>query len=193
MSAPSLAVQQNGVNQVSGDNYNTYQQFCVTVAQLKGFIGLSNMMVYVQGFSAALDGGQGTFYWNSSGIIPDDNGVTAVVPNGAASGEWIRIQSPTVDTYNYQVPINGFSVTIPNYTNTVILNPAGALASGTVIMPALVFDGQYVSITSSQTISTFTVSPNSGQTVIGAPTVITNITPVKFIYRAAIKTFFRGG
>jgi hypothetical protein len=193
MSAPVLTAYQNGYNQVSGDQLNTFSQWCSTVSQLKGFIGLSGMFVYVEGFTAALDGGQGWFYWNASGSAPDDGGVTTVVPNGAGSGEWNRIQGPTVDTYSYLTPVTGFTITFPNYTNTLILNPLAGLATGTIIFPALLFDGQYISISSSQTISTLTLTPNSGQTIIGAPTTITNTSSIKFIYRAANKTFYRGG
>lgn len=193
MSAPQLTAYQNGVNQVSGDQLNTFVSWCQTVAQLRGFIGLTGMMVALEGFSSSLDGGQGQFYWNPTGNAPDDGGVTTVVPNGAGAGEWSRIQGPTVDIYSYQVPLTGFSITVPNYTNALILNPAGTLSTGTVIMPALLFDGQYISISSSQTITTLTISPNSGQTVIGAPSTITSISPVKFIYRVANKTFYRGG
>lgn len=91
MSAPLLAVYQNGKNQVSGDAFNTFTQWCVNVAQLRGLVGLSNIMVYIEGFTTAGDGGQGPFYWNSGGTSPDDNGITTVIPNGAANGCWSRL------------------------------------------------------------------------------------------------------
>lgn len=193
MSAPTLSVYQNGVNQVSGDQLNTFTQWCVNVSQLRGLTGKSNMMVYMQGFNSALDGGQGLFYWNAGGTAPDDNGVTTVVPNGAASGEWNRIGSASIDNYSYIVPVTGFSVTIPNYTNALILDPATTLATGTVVMPALLYDGQTISISSSQTITALTISPNAGQTVIGVPTTMSSTTPARFIYRATNKKFYRGG
>lgn len=191
MAAPSNVVNQNGISQVSADNLNTYVQFDITVSQLRSFIGITNMMVYVQGFTSATDGGQGMFYWNSTSNATDDGGLTAVVPSGSGSGAWLRIQNPTVETYSYQIPITGFSILFPSYTNALILNPAGTLATGTVTMPVSLFDGQRVEITSSQTISALTLTPNSGQTIFGAPTSITSTTPVAFIYRAAIKSFFR--
>lgn len=91
MSSPQLTVYQNGVNQVSGDQFNTFTQWCVNVAQLRNLVGVSNMLVYIQGFSVPNDGGQGNFYWNAGGTSPDDNGVTTVVPNGSASGCWSRL------------------------------------------------------------------------------------------------------
>jgi len=197
MSAPALTQYQNNVGQVSGDQFNTFGQWCVNAAQLRTLTGLSNMMVYMQGFSSALDGGQGQFYWNSASTAADDGGITTVVPNGSSSGAWNRITAPDVQNYSYQVPLTGFSITIPNYTNTLILNPAGTLATGTIIMPASVYDGQIVAVTSSQTITSLTYTPNSGvvmppsQTIIGAPTTITSTTPAKFIYKASLKTFFR--
>lgn len=105
MTAPSLTVQQNGLLQVSGDNYNTYAQTCNIVADLRGFIGVSGVQVYMRGYTAIGDGGQGWFYWNASGIAADDAGVTTVVPNGAATGEWTRITDQSALTlYNTVTP-----------------------------------------------------------------------------------------
>ena len=191
MSAPQLAQYQNGVNQVSGDQLNTFQQWCVNAAQLRTLTGLSNMMVYMQGFSTALDGGQGLFYWNAASTAADDGGLTTVVPNGSSSGAWNRIFFPDIQNYSYLVPVTSFSTTIPSYTNTLILNPASTLAAGTVIMPAALFDGQLLAITSSQTITALTLAAQAGQTIVGTATTITSTTPIKFIYRAANKTFYR--
>lgn len=91
MSAPQLTAYQSGLNQVSGDQFNTFLEGCDNMSQLRGFIGLVGMKVMVGGFSANNDGGEGIFYWNATGTGPDDNGVTNVVPNGSAIGCWTRL------------------------------------------------------------------------------------------------------
>lgn len=94
MPAPALAVQINGGSPVSGDNLNTYEQTCDNVAELRGFVGVTGVQVYIRGTTTANDGGQGPFYWNSTGTAPDDNGVTTIVPTGVGTngGEWTRVQ-----------------------------------------------------------------------------------------------------
>lgn len=190
MSAPALSSYINGSGQVSADNLNTFIQSCNTIAELRAFIGLPGIQIYVKGFISIADGGQGFFYWNASGG-GTDNGTTNIVPSGAASGAWNRIINTLVIPYTYLVPITGFSTTIPNYVNEIVLNPVGTLATGTIIMPATAYDGQPVRISSSQTITTLTVSANSGQSISGAPTTITSITPFGFIYRLANTTWYR--
>ncbi len=175
MSAPSNVVQYNGITQVSADNLNSYLQFDIAVSQLRSFVGITNMMVYLQGFSSAGDGGQGVFYWNAANAATDDGGLTTVVPYGVSSGGWNRLNPLSVD----------------KYTNTVIINAAGTLATGTIIMPSALFDGQYITFTSNQTITALTLTPNAGQTVNGTATTLNATTPVKFIYRLANKNFYR--
>lgn len=81
------------------------------------------------------------------------------------------LKSPTTltscPTYSRQAPVTGFSITIGNLINRLILVPAGALATGTVTMPATPTDGQEVTVASSQTITALTVQANAGQTIDG--------------------------
>lgn len=93
MTAPSLNVYQNGVNQVSGDQLNTFAQTCNIVTDLRAFIGTSGVQVYMRGFTSVGDGGQGVFYWNASGTGPDDGGVTNIVPSGSTTGCWTRLNN----------------------------------------------------------------------------------------------------
>lgn len=190
MSAPALTAYQNGVLQVNADGLNSFVQSCDDVTQLRAFVGVPGIQVYLRGLASALDGGQGMFYWNASSIAAD-NGVTVIVPSGAATGAWNRITQVGIAIYNYLVPLTGFSATIANYVNQLILNPAGTLATGTIIMPATAYDGQVVGVSSSQTVTTLTVSANSGQSINGAPTTITAIAPFAFIYRLANTTWYR--
>ena|ERR1700748_715125 len=95
--------------------------------------------------------------------------------------------------YSLQTPLTGFSITIPNAVNELILSPAGTLATGTIILPSLPQDRQWVGVTSSQTVTALTVSANTGQTVVGAPTTITASTPFSFIYNASGAQWYRIG
>lgn len=191
MVAPSLAAQVNGQGQVSADNLNTYMQTCNIAADLRGFAGLPGIEVYMRGFSAIGDGGQGVFYWNTGSVAADDNGVTTVVPSSSTSGAWTRITSLIASPYSLQVPTTGFSITIGTGVNQLILNPAGTLATGTVIMPLIALNGQPVKISAEQTITALSFSPNVGQTIAGAPNTLVQYTSVNFMYNLANLKWFR--
>lgn len=90
MAAPSLTVQINGQGTVSGDQLNTYEQTCDNVVQLRAFVGVPGMQVYIRGYTAVNDGGQGPFYWNPTATGPDDS-TNVIVPTGISMGAWIRL------------------------------------------------------------------------------------------------------
>ena len=97
--------------------------------------------------------------------------------------------------YSYQTPTTGFSITIGADVTTLILDPAGTLATGTIIMPAAPRNGRIINLSSSQTITALTVSPNTGQSIKNAPTSLTVSTTsgqgYQYIYRAANTTWYR--
>lgn len=93
----------------------------------------------------------------------------------------------------YNVPIAGFTYTIADITNVMVFKPAGLLATGTVKMPATPSDNQVVRITSTQTITALTHSPNAGQTLRGALTTIAADGFGSWSYRAADTTWYRVG
>lgn len=129
MTAPSLTAYSNGISQVSGDNLNTFVQFSGTYAQLKGFSpnpAVPLLTVYMQGYSAPGDGGQGNFYWNT-GTGTDDNGLTSIVPNGSTAGFWSRIGNSSM-SYSPQTVNNaaGVTLTAANVSNQVLLRTGAA-------------------------------------------------------------------
>jgi hypothetical protein len=91
MSVPSHAVQVDGQGPVTADQLNSFIQTCSNVSDARGFIGVSGMLMYLNGYISAGDGGQGMFFWNAGGSAADDGGLTTIVPTGAASGIWSRI------------------------------------------------------------------------------------------------------
>jgi hypothetical protein len=191
MTAPALAVYYNGQGQVGADNLNTFMQTCNTASELRGFAGTTGIEVYMRGFSAIGDGGQGVFYWNVNSTAPDDNGVTTIVPNSQTTGAWTRLSSITTTAYSIQAPSSGFSITIGTGINQLILNPAGTLATGTVIMPLVALAGQTVRISAEQTITALTISANTGQTIVGNPSTLAQFASVSFMYDAPHLKWYR--
>ncbi len=119
----------------------------------------------------------------------------AITPTSVSTGA-ITSSSKRADTsYSLQVPVTGFGITIGNGVYTLILNPAGTLATGTITMPAAPVDGQVVRITSTQNITSLTVSPNAGQTMSNAPTgfsvSLTGSQGYEFIYNLSGTNWFR--
>lgn len=90
MTAPALAAQVQGQASVSADNLNTYVLWCSNTSQLRAFIGLAGMQVYLQGVSAINDGGQGTFVWYATVSHTDDN-ANYIIPSGGGGGGWARL------------------------------------------------------------------------------------------------------
>jgi hypothetical protein len=108
-----------------------------------------------------------------------------------ANGNFINKKSIVDQSYSLQVPVTGFSITIANNITTLLINPAGTLATGTITMPATPIDGQIVQVGSSQIVSSLTVSANAGQTLLGAPTSITPSGGFRYIYNLSGTTWYR--
>lgn len=111
------------------------------------------------------------------------------------NGDFNTKQGVTDTGYSYQTPATGFSITIGNNIQTLILDPAGALLTGTITMPSAPGDGQVVRITCTQNITTLTVAANAGQSIKNAPTgfttSLTGDQGYEFIYLLANTTWYR--
>lgn len=140
MSVPNLTVFQNGQNQVSGDQLNTFTQTATTVANLRTFVGIQGMEVNLQGFTAPNDGGQGQFYWNTISTATDDGGVTTVVPSGVTVGAWIRLGSGSSSIVN-QITNSDGSLTISPSTGNVVAS-LGSYGANTALANATVSSAQ---------------------------------------------------
>lgn len=122
---------------------------------------------------------------NGSDTNPDFN----ITAQGAGSIGLYNWQSDR--SASYQTPGTGFSITIANGVGFLQLDPAGALLTGTITMPAAPTNGQLVGFSSTQTITTLTASPNSGQSIKNAPTTIAGGQGFLYWYRAADSTWYR--
>jgi len=108
------------------------------------------------------------------------------------AGTLISTKARADQSYSLQIPTTGFAITVANTVQQLILKPAGTLATGTVTMPAAPVDGQIVNIATSQTITTLTVSANSGQSMANAfSTTLSAGTGISFIYNLSGTTWFR--
>jgi cytoskeletal protein CcmA (bactofilin family) len=99
---------------------------------------------------------------------------------------------------NYQAPLTGTTVAMNDTDAVLILNPAGTLASLVVDLPPTPLNGQRVKITSTQTITIFTLNPGTaGQLIMNEPTTLTpnttgsGLNGVEYIYYMETLTWFR--
>lgn len=83
--------------------------------------------------------------------------------------------------YEKLVPVNGFAHTIPVATGLCLMTPAGALATGTLTLPAQASDGFQQELVTLQPIAALTIAANAGQTIVGA-TVFALAARVKVVY-----------
>jgi hypothetical protein len=97
---------------------NTVMQAGCYLANLRAFSGLPNQSVYMIGYSAQADGGQGTFCW-SANAGTDDGGVTTIVPYGVTQGCWIRL----VENANIIAPSSLSIIGNPSIAYSPLGNP----------------------------------------------------------------------
>ncbi|HJW41371.1 MAG TPA: hypothetical protein VJ476_09120 [Rhizomicrobium sp.] len=96
-------------------------------------------------------------------------------------------------SYLYQAPTSGFAITAGSAVGRLILDPAGTLASGSITMPAAPKDGQILRLASSQTITALTLTPNTGQSIVGTLSSLTANGFAEYTYRGANTTWYRSG
>jgi hypothetical protein len=108
----------------------------------------------------------------------------------------VAVQSFMLDAgVQFLVPTAGQSLQINNNVANVVMDPAGTLATLTLLMPLVPVDGQHLAIASTQTITALTLTPQAGATIAQNPTAITVSTTtsygLKFIWRASVSKWIR--
>ena len=123
--------------------------------------------------------------------------VSPLLVNNLIGKDWFRLLTLLAGASNLprlsfirQVPLTGFALTIDAVISTLILDPAGTLASGTITMPVNPSDGQIVRVASSKAITSITFSPNTGQAIANAPTSFNAGDGYEFVYAAAQTTWY---
>ena len=102
--------------------------------------------------------------------------------------------APTVAT-NLYVPGTGFNVTVPTPVSEqqwMILQPAGTLATGTITLPLNtgVPDGTQVLVTSTQTITAFTIALNGASAIFGNVSTLTAGAAVCYRFYQATNSWY---
>lgn len=137
---------------------------------------------------------------NLSGTNTGDQTLNSLLPvQTSNSGKFLTTNGtnsswgviPLAQTYSYQTPATGFTITIGAGIAYLVLDPAGTLATGTITMPAAPSDGDVVHISSTQIITSLTISGNSGQTIADTVTSLALGGAVGFLYRTANTTWYR--
>lgn len=89
-------------------------------------------------------------------------------------------------SYSYQTPAAGFAILIGDTVGRLLLNPAGALATGTITLPANPKDGQICKIKSSLAVAALTLNPSAGQTIADPLTALVAGQMYEFTYVASV-------
>jgi len=90
-----------------------------------------------------------------------------------------------------QVVTTGFSLTVPNGQQILTLTPAATLATGSIIMPPAPINGAFVQVSTTNTVTALTLSGNTGQTLLNAPTTLTAGSSFSYYYNATNSTWYR--
>lgn len=103
------------------------------------------------------------------------------------------------ETQYYSPAASGFSVTIAPTTAGgsvyLLMTPLAGYAAGTIVLPALAAaeDGQEVLVTSTQAVTTLTVSGNGAVAVNGAPTTMAANAFFRMRYDGVNQSWYRIG
>jgi hypothetical protein len=113
--------------------------------------------------------------------------------------DFVAALAPTTNsniTQYYSPSSTGFSVSINDSYQDVwlILQPTGTLAAGSLVLPssANVIDNQEIIVSSTNQVTTLTISGN-GSTVTGAPSTIAANGYFKLKYNSTLTTWYRVG
>lgn len=90
-----------------------------------------------------------------------------------------------LQAYDYQVLTTGFSYTFATGVQTLVINPAGTLATGTITMPASPVDGMVITFSTTQQITALTVNGNTGQSITSGPTFMNAGSSASYVYNLA--------
>jgi hypothetical protein len=97
-----------------------------------------------------------------------------------------------LQSYDYQVLTTAFSYTFATGITTLLIEPAGTLATGTITMPGSPADGMVITFTTTQEITALTVAANTGQTIGGTQVALMAAnSAMSFVYRLSSLTWYR--
>lgn len=125
----------------------------------------------------------------------DPSGVVGLNMSPGTSVTALRSDSaPALDrSYSVQTVTVGFNFQIADTTTRQLMIAAGLLLTGTLNMPQAPQDGQEVSISFNQAITTLSLLPGAGQSIIGALLSAVLGGFARYMYRASTTTWHRTG
>lgn len=95
-------------------------------------------------------------------------------------------------TYSKVTPTEASTVNFANNTKTLLLTPAGVLTAVTVNLPSSPFDGQEIRITTTQTISSITLTPAGGHSVTVSPVSLGSLwLSASYIFVSSTNTWYK--
>lgn len=92
--------------------------------------------------------------------------------------------------FRVEVPLTGFTITLDN-NPTLVITPAGTLATGTVLLPLNPDDGQRFEMISTQTQTALTITANTGDTINNVPTALVALTGIRLGYQLSSRIWYR--
>lgn len=103
--------------------------------------------------------------------------------------------SPTVSV-NLFVPSTGFSLAVPTPVSQqqwMLLQPVGTLATGTIVLPLNTStpNGTAVLVTSTQQVTSLSITLNGATAVFGAPSSVTATTPFTLRFYQSTNSWYR--
>jgi hypothetical protein len=158
---------------------------------------LANPFMADNAFNFAIVGpGQSTTINKINSIFLDTNDTTQSLRRVSFVGncsQWVTNNRPGGGkAIQYAVPVAAATVAVLNNTDALVLEPAALLATLTIALPNLPVDGQVLSISSTQVVTTLTVTaPTSGANVSLAPATLAANTPISLVYYASGNKWYR--
>jgi len=96
-----------------------------------------------------------------------------------------------LQSYDYQVLTTGFTYTFASGITTLLAQPAGTLATGTITMPGTPADGMVITFMSTQEVTALTIAGNTGQSIGGTQTTqLPANSAMSFVYRQSNTTWY---
>lgn len=138
-------------------------------------------------------GSMGTQASNNVSVSGGTIDGAAVGGSTPAAGNFTNVGYSGVEIntgFNVQSPSTGFNITVGAGIGLQLLSPAGTLLAGTVKMPAAPVNGQVLRIKTTQAITTLTLSPNTGQSLLGAIPTLALGGGIECIYQTSNTTWY---
>jgi hypothetical protein len=123
-------------------------------------------------------------------VVVNTDDFTVHVQDGVTAGGH-QAGAPCGGNYSYQQPASGATLTASAYLAAYVVDPAGTIAALTVVTPPSANDGQFFEVSTTHAITALTVSPTSGQSVIGGSLAVAANAGAGWRFRTANNTWYR--